>query len=126
MSLSLDLHPLRLGRRDLGLPPHVFEKKCGGAIAPCASRGELHKHAPSGTGVRTHDCDACENLLTVLDMISTCERQADFCGGGVDSTAPPCVTSGRLARSGSLRSPSASPVASGVLARSLGCAQIGR
>src|SRR4029434_2379990 len=27
--------------------------------------------APSGTGVRTYDCGACENLLTVLDMIST-------------------------------------------------------
>src|SRR4029434_3341889 len=90
----------------------------------CIAGGGTHAclgTAPSGTGVRTYDCGACENLLTVLDMISTCERRADFCGGGVGSTAPPCVTSGGLSRSGSLRSPSALPAASGVLPRSLGC-----
>src|SRR4029434_9852479 len=46
MSLSLDLHPLRLGRwTRSGAAPSCFRKKFGGAIALCASRGELHKHA---------------------------------------------------------------------------------
>src|SRR4029434_9545820 len=45
MSLSLDLHPLRLGRGTRsGAAPSCFRKKIGGAIALCASRGELHKH----------------------------------------------------------------------------------
>src|SRR4029434_6521647 len=46
MSLSLDLHPLRLGRGTRsGAAPSCFRKNFGGAIALCASRGELHKHA---------------------------------------------------------------------------------
>src|SRR4029434_4791913 len=46
MSLSLDLHPLRLGRGTRsGAAPSCFRKKFGGAIALCASRGELDKHA---------------------------------------------------------------------------------
>src|SRR4029434_2491338 len=46
MSLNLDLHPLRLGRGTRsGAAPSCFRKKLGGAIALCASRGELHKHA---------------------------------------------------------------------------------
>src|SRR4029434_4844501 len=46
MSLSLDLHPLRLGRKTRsGAAPSCFFNKCGGAIALCASRGELHKYA---------------------------------------------------------------------------------
>src|SRR4029434_3312804 len=45
MSLSLDLHPLRLGRGTRsGAAPSCFRKKLGGAIALCASRGESHKH----------------------------------------------------------------------------------
>src|SRR4029434_7741302 len=104
----------------------MFLKKMWGCdCTVCIAGGGTHAclgTAPSGTGVRTYDCGACENLLTVLDMISTCERRADFCGGGVGSTAPPCVTSGGLSGAASLRSPSASPTASGVLLRSLGCA----
>src|SRR4029434_2341149 len=101
MSLSLDLRPLRLGR---GTRSGVAQA-CLGTV----------------TGVRTYECGACENLLTVLDMIFTCERRADFCGGGVVSTAPPCVPTGRLSLSGSLRLTSAPPAQSRMLTRGLCC-----
>src|SRR4029434_3274129 len=96
MSLSLDLHPLRLGRgKRSGVAPSWFRKKIWGCDCTVCIAGGVAQAclstAPSGTEVRTYDCGACENLLTVLDMISTSERRADFCGGGVGSTAPPCV-----------------------------------
>src|SRR4029434_2500245 len=99
MSLNLDLRPLRLGRGTRsGVAPSWFRKKKGGGECTVCTAGGVAQAcrgtAPTGAGVETFECGACENLLTVLDMISTCEQRADFCGGGVDSTAPPCVTSG--------------------------------
>ena len=72
--------------------------------------------------VGTYECGACENLLTVLDMIFACEQRSDFCGGGVGSTAPPCVVIGQLSPSGGRRLALALPAASGMLPRGLGCA----
>jgi len=89
--------PPREGDEIWGCPLMFLKKMWGCDCTVCIAGGVAQAclgTAPSGTGVRTYDCGACENLLTVLDMISTCERRADFCGGGVDSTAPPCVTSG--------------------------------
>src|SRR4029434_4629884 len=82
MSLSLDLRPLRQGRETRsGVAPSWFRKKMGGASALCAPQRESHKHAWALRHLGQelgHDCGACENLLTVLDMISTCERRADL------------------------------------------------
>src|SRR4029434_259808 len=62
------------------------------------------------------------NLLTVLDMIFACEQRADFFGGGVGSTAPPCVVVRQLSPSGGRRLALALSAASGMLPRGLGCA----
>src|SRR4029434_7427936 len=62
--------------------PLMFLKKFGGCDCTVCIAGGVAQAclgtAPSGTGVRTYECGACENLLTVLDMIFTCERWADF------------------------------------------------
>src|SRR4029434_2539134 len=71
MSLSLDLHPLRLGRETRsGAAPSYFLKKMWGCDCTVCIAGGVAQAclgtAPSGTGVRTYDCGACENLLTSL------------------------------------------------------------
>src|SRR4029434_10013447 len=53
--------------------PLMFLKKIGGCdYTVCIAGGVAQAclgTAPSGTGIRTYECGACENLLTVLDMI---------------------------------------------------------
>src|SRR4029434_10160884 len=69
-----------------GCPLMVSKKKGGCECTVCTAGGVAQAcrgTAPTGAGVETFECGACENLLTVLDMIFTCERRADFCGGGV-------------------------------------------
>src|SRR4029434_8590792 len=93
MSLSLDLHPLRLGRGTRsGAAPSCFRKKNWGCDRTVCIAGGVAQAclgtAPSGAGVGTYECGACENLLTVLDMVFACEQRADVCGGGVGATAP--------------------------------------
>src|SRR4029434_3348133 len=69
--------------------PLMFLKKCSGCDCTVCIAGRVAQAclgtAPSGTGVRTYDCGACENLLTVLDMISTCGRGQEG-GRGVSAS----------------------------------------
>src|SRR4029434_1802186 len=74
--------PPREGDEIWGCPLMFSKKMWGRDCTVCIAGGVAQAclgTAPSGTGVRTYDCGACENLLTVLDMISACERRADFC-----------------------------------------------
>src|SRR4029434_3980061 len=78
--------PPREGDKIWGCPLMVLKKIGGCDCTVCIAGGVAQavlRTAQSGTGVRTYESGACENLLTVLDMIFAGERRADFCGGGV-------------------------------------------